>query len=93
MSRGGVPLHARVRPGSRSEPAPGQPSPPDTCPVKHCWVNTPVDEGPPRPGLLLEWRRDDLGRWAGRVAYAAHLRPGLWACVEEWLAAEVLTPL
>jgi hypothetical protein len=65
----------------------------DVCPVKHCWVNNPVDQGLPRPGLLLEWRRDDLGRWEGRVSYAAQLRPGRWATVEEWLAGETLTPL
>jgi hypothetical protein len=54
-------------------------------------VRTPVDAGPPRPGLLLEWRKDPRGWWEGRVVYAAQLRSGQWATVEEWLAAELLT--
>jgi len=60
------------------------------CPVRHCWVGAPVDGGARRPGLLLEWRRTEDGRWQGRVAYAAELRPGRWATVEEWLPAETL---
>jgi hypothetical protein len=59
--------------------------------VRHCWVNAPSDGGAPRPGLLLEWRKGELERWEGRVVYAAELRPGRWATVEEWLAAEVLS--
>ena len=50
----------------------------------------PVDGAQPRPGLLLEWRRTGH-LWEGRVVYAAQLRPGLWATVEEWLPAELLT--
>lgn len=50
----------------------------------------PVDGSQPRPGLLLEWRR--AGHlWEGRVVYAAQLRPGRWATVEEWVPAELLT--
>ncbi len=45
-----------------------------------------------RPGLLVEWRQDDV-RWEGRVVYAAQLRPGVWVTVEEWLPAALLTPL
>jgi hypothetical protein len=49
--------------------------------------------GTKRPGLLVEWRRaSDDGRWQGRVVYAATLRPGRWALVEEWLPADVLAP-
>ena len=37
------------------------------------------------------------GRWEGRVTYVARLRPleanGGWLVVEEWLPAELLTPL
>jgi hypothetical protein len=72
-------------------PAPPGARPADPCPVKHCWVNAPADGGPPRPGLLLEWRKDDVGRWEGRVLYAAELRAGRWATVEEWLAADLLS--
>ncbi len=67
------------------------------CPARHCWVSGAVDaEGVKRPGLLLEWRQV-AGRWEGRVTYAARLRPfeanGGWLLVEEWLPAELLTPL
>lgn len=68
--------------------APG--SPPPGSPARHCWVTTPVDGPTPRPGLLLEWRRVGRGRWEGRVVYAAELRPGRWAAVEEWVPAELL---
>jgi hypothetical protein len=44
-----------------------------------------------RPGLLLEWRKGDVGRWERRVVYVAALRPGAWATVEEWIPAELLT--
>ncbi len=60
-------------------------------PARHCWVVAPPDGGGRRPGLLLEWRRGDSGRWEGRVVYAVELRPGRWATVEEWLAAELLS--
>jgi hypothetical protein len=50
-----------------------------------------VDGAASRPGLLLEWRRTPEGRWEGRVSYAAELRPGRWATVEEWLGAELLS--
>jgi hypothetical protein len=94
MARGGyggsgVPLHARARSGVAA-PAPVPPGEP--CPVKHCWVTVPVDGGGPRPGLLLEWRKDGAGRWEGRVVYAAELRPGRWATVEEWLGEALLDP-
>jgi hypothetical protein len=94
MARGGyggrgVPLHARTRAGDLA-PTPSARTP---CPVKHCWVTVPVDGGEPRPGLLLEWRKDVGGRWEGRVVYAAELRPGRWATVEEWVGEAVLDPL
>lgn len=92
----GVPLHARVRATSAPEPANRQQTPTtlraaDPCPVRHCWVNAPADGGAPRPGLLVEWRKDAAGCWEGRVVYAAELRPGHWATVEEWLAAGMLS--
>ena len=88
MGRGGVPLYARTRASADPPPAP---APPGTGPAKHCWVRTPVDAGSARPGLLLEWRKDAIGRWEGRVVYAAQLRPGEWITVEEWLAADLLS--
>ena len=83
----GLPLHARSRAGAASAPVSGPPP----CPVKHCWVVAPVDGAGRRPGLLLEWRKTPEGRWEGRVSYAAELRPGRWATVEEWLASELLS--
>jgi hypothetical protein len=65
----------------------------DVCPARHCWVADAADGlGVRRPGLLVEWRQSEAG-WEGRVVYAAEVRPGRWALVEEWLAASVLTPL
>lgn len=92
MARGGygqgsgVPLHARTRSGT---PAPAHDD--EACPARHCWVSVPVDGNRARPGLLLEWRQVERGRWEGRVVYAAQLRPGRWATVEEWVPAELLT--
>jgi hypothetical protein len=49
--------------------------------------------GARRPGLLLEWRRTYGGhRWQGRVVYAAQLRAGEWALVEERVDATLLAP-
>jgi hypothetical protein len=96
MSRrgGGVPLRDRVR-----RDAGAASSYPDT-PVdpagggRHCWVLDGADRrGVKRAGLLLEWRRSDVdGTWEGRVVYAAELRAGRSALVEEWLPAALLEP-
>jgi hypothetical protein len=91
----GVPLAQRVRGDRPSQPDAGPAG--DPCPARHCWVSGAVDaEGVKRPGLLLEWRQVH-GRWEGRVTYVARLRPleanGGWLVVEEWLPAELLTPL
>lgn len=91
MARGGygnrgVPLDQRVRTTSPTPPAATV-----ACPARHCWISLPVDGSVPRPGLLLDWRKGDLGRWEGRVVYLAQLRPGAWATVEEWIPAELLT--
>ena len=107
MARGGyggqgLPLHARTRPAVEEEAAPGgfggpgatsgvEAGPVDPCPARHCWVSRPVDGGPPRPGLLLEWRRRPGDDWEGRVVYPVELRRGSWATVEEWLPASLLT--
>ena len=87
----GIPLKDRVRVDQPPEPAQQSVSAagPEH-PGRHCWVNLPVDGSQPRPGLLMEWRR--AGHlWEGRVVYAAQLRPGRWATVEEWVPAELLT--
>ena len=91
---GGVPLRDRVRrdpatvtshPDAPVDPSGGG---------RHCWVLDAVDRrGVKRAGLLLEWRRSAVdGTWEGRVAYAAELRAGRTALVEEWLPAALLEP-
>lgn len=85
-----IPLADRVRDGRPAVAAPARSA--DACPARHCWVADAVDgQGEKRPGLLVEWRRT-TGGWEGRVVYAACLRPGDWALVEEWLPAHALTP-
>jgi len=96
----GVPLGERRRAGDPRAKAPATPAEPDAplnpeaappCPARHVWVAAPVDGPVARAGLLLEWRM--VGhRWEGRVVYAAQLRPGRWAIVEEWVAADLLAP-
>ncbi len=87
--RGGVPLGERRR---ADEPRPSIEATRDRCPVRHCWVADAVDrQGVKRPGLLVEWRQAGTS-WQGRVVYAAALRSGEWALVEEWLPAELLAP-
>lgn len=82
--RGGIPMARRVRPAASTY---------DECPSRHCWVADAIDGlGVKRPGLLVEWRRTGQA-WEGRVVYAAQLRPGRWVMVEEWVGAELLTPL
>ena len=85
---GGIPLQDRVRGSAPSAPAPAAA---DACPARHCWVAVPVDGSHPRPGLLLEWRKVERGRFEGLVTYAALLRPGRWTTVTEWVPAELLT--
>ena len=65
------------------------------CRARHCWVADPADRsGQKRPGLLVEWRRAAAGPgWQGLVVYAAQLRPGRWAVVEEWVDESLLTPI
>jgi hypothetical protein len=98
MARGGygggtgIPLQDRVRgatpPAASSARGVGAG---DDCPARHCWVAVPVDGSRPRPGLLLEWRKVERGRFEGLVTYAAQLRPGRWTTVTEWVPAELLT--
>lgn len=98
----GLPLSERRRVGKNPEDAVAQvpdrdPEPASrdarvpTRPGQHCWVSLPVDGPTPCPGLLVEWRQADRGRWEGRVVYVATLRPGRWSLVEEWIPAELLT--
>ena len=93
-SGSGIPLRDRVRAGSSPAPPPDAYDPPplgDDSPARHCWVAVPVDGSRPRPGLLLEWRKVERGRFEGLVVYAAQLRPGRWSTVTEWVPAELLT--
>ncbi|WP_372735963.1 hypothetical protein [Nocardioides sp.] len=95
----GIPLSERVRTDLHHASASTDA---EACPARHCWVGAAVDEaGVKRPGLLVEWRQATLG-WEGRVIYVAAIRPGRspenplaqrWVLVEEWLPAEVLTPI
>lgn len=88
-----IPLRDRVRAGQPRAPLPRPDTRPrEPCPARHVWVGLPVDATEARPGLLLEWRRVEH-RWEGRVVYLAELRPGRWSLVEEWIAAELLTPI
>lgn len=100
-SGSGIPLRDRVRAGVPAAPAapdaaPGPAAPTRATagriPARHCWVTVPVDGPVARPGLLLEWRQVERGRWEGRVVYPAELRPQRWALVEEWVPAELLSP-
>ncbi len=98
----GIPLGERRRSGPPAPPPDRSPAPsparapdrwPEVCPVRHCWVAGAADgRGVKRPGLLVEWRRSADGAWQGRVVYAAALRGGAWALVEEWLPADMLAP-
>ena len=89
-----MPLRDRVRRDA------GDPGTPADAPVdpsgggRHCWVLDAADRrGVKRAGLLLEWRRSTAdGTWEGRVAYAAELRVGRTALVEEWVPAALLEP-
>jgi len=87
----GIPLRDRGRRGAGEPPAPPPAPIEPPCPARHCWVSLPVDSNSPRPGLLLEWRKVELGRFEGLVIYPAQLRTGRWATVTEWVPAELLT--
>ena len=85
----GLPMAERV---ARSRELARGRAAPQVCPARHCWVADPVDDSATkRPGLLVEWRQTEEG-WQGRVAYAAELRPGAWALVEEWVDSTRLAP-
>jgi hypothetical protein len=96
MSRrgGGVPLRDRVRRGADVGTAPTDAPVDPSGGGRHCWVLDGADRrGVKRAGLLLEWRRSNVdGTWEGRVVYAAELRAGRTALVEEWLPAALLEP-
>ncbi len=47
----------------------------------HCWV---IEEDARRPGLLLEWRKQD-GRWQGLVAYLRVDKQGKYTLLQSWL--------
>ncbi len=86
----GIPLEDRVRRDGSEEPTASGSTTSSGQPARHCWITVPADGSTARPCLLLEWRR--VGRhWEGRVVYAAELRPGRWATVDEWVPAEFLS--
>ena len=67
--------------------------PASKCQARHCWVSDAADRrGEKRPGLLVEWRTTESGGWEGLVIYAAELRAGEWAVVQEWLGEALLSP-
>jgi hypothetical protein len=91
-----VPLHARTRTDHTDHTGPAEPLgaiPGSGAGLagRHCWVADPGGAAPPRPGLLVEWRRSEGGGWEGRVAHVAELGPGRWALVEEWLDQSLLS--
>ncbi len=89
----GIPLEQRTRAGAAEPSVTDGAWEDDACPARHCWVAGALDaEGVKRPGLLVEWRQTGRG-WEGRVLYCARLRRDAWVVVEEWLPAELLTPL
>ncbi len=86
----GIPLEDRVRAGRSEQSTATVSAASSGQPARHCWITVPADGSAARPCLLLEWRR--VGRhWEGRVVYAAELRPGRWAAVDEWVPAELLS--
>jgi hypothetical protein len=56
--------------------------------IRHCWYDGPHGR---QAGLLLEWRAS-TGIWRGRIAVAAQDDSG-WALVEQWVDADMLTPI
>src|SRR3546814_19951481 len=85
----GIPWKDRVRVDQPTEPAQQPMSAAGSeHPGRHCWVSVPVDASHPRPGLLLEWRRDGH-LWEGQVVLVAQLRPGRSATGEAWIPDEL----
>ena len=59
--------------------------------ARHCWLTDPPGEPGRWPGLVVEWRRGDLG-WEGRVAYGVPGTVGAIRLIEQWLPASHLRP-
>ncbi|WP_299036402.1 hypothetical protein [uncultured Pseudokineococcus sp.] len=55
----------------------------------HCWVLMP--DADPMPGVVAGWRRDGVGAWEARVAYALG-DDGTSGVVTGWLPASCLRP-
>lgn len=55
---------------------------------RHCWVTGTPDSPGPHAGLILEWSKRGE-RWFAQVAYVIE---GDGALVQQWLAADLLTP-
>ena len=90
----GVPLAQRVRGDLPPARGPGRAGLPGPALLGRRARSTP--RGSSGPGCCWSGGRS-RGRWEGRVTYVARLRPleadGGWLVVEEWLPAELLTPL
>lgn len=61
-------------------------------PTRHVWVQSPEDHQPPDPGVLIEWRKGDHGRWFGLVAVVME-RGGAAAVLHRWFDARDLIPV
>lgn len=86
-----------------SAPGPAPSAEPPTAPLpvphrsrpvvtRHCWVSGLPDRPGRWAGLLVEWRQESGGRWAGRVAYVVADDAGSPVLVEAWLPAPHLSP-
>jgi len=63
------------------------PIPPVPAARRHCWVRGP--EGGLHPGLVVAWEQREAG-WFAQVVYLVEDDGVL---VQQWLAAEMLTPV
>jgi hypothetical protein len=53
----------------------------------HCWVQGPIEDPGPWPGLIIEWARAEEG-WRARVVYTIEAGTS----VERWFPATELRP-
>jgi hypothetical protein len=70
----------------RLQPHPIPPTPPSR---RHCWVDGTREAPGPHPGIVIAWEQRD-GAWFALVSYYLET-DGVLA--QQWLAAELLTPV